>query len=369
MAKKKIRIAQLTLNGYFNYGNILQKFALHHTLKKFADFTEVLWPRASKFLPEDGDENFTTQSVLKKQRVNYQKLFLLREAVRQSKFRDFENLYIPTRFDLPYLEEIADEYDFFVIGSDQVWNPRYIPPYMFPDFVPREKKVAYAASIGEVEIPDDKKERYRRGFSDFNHISVREENAVRLINELTGRTPIVLLDPVLLLTPNEWLTVSQKPTWLKERYARGYILTYYLSKLPPPEIKVLAEELDLPVINLLNTENYNHFTMGPAEFVWSFANASLVFTNSFHGVAFSILFKRPFVVNTLRNESDPRMTSVLKLFGLEDRTEPTEPLKIDFSRRKEVLTQERVKSYNFLSEALGVEPSEELIGGYMNNAD
>lgn len=56
-----MRIAQLTLDGYFNYGNILQKFALHHTLKKFADFTEVLWasPEQSKFsfLPETGEEN------------------------------------------------------------------------------------------------------------------------------------------------------------------------------------------------------------------------------------------------------------------------------------------------------------------------
>lgn len=361
---KKIRIAQLTLNGYFNYGNILQKFALHRTLKKFADFTEVLCPRKFDFFPETGDaEKLISQYVLLKERVNYEQSFYLREAIRQSKFKDFENLYIQTRFDLPYLEEIADDYDYFVVGSDQVWNPRYCKQYMFLNFVPHEKKISYAASIGEIAIPDDKKETFRCGIADFNYLSVREENAVKLINELTGLTPQILLDPVFLLTPEEWLAVSQKPTWLKEKYQRGYILTYYLGKLPPPGVKAVATKLALPVINLLNTENYNHFTVGPAEFIWLFANASLVLTNSFHGAAFSILFKRPFTVNTLRNEQDPRMVSLFKLFGLEGKTALAELLEMDFSRCDEVLRLERTKAFNFLTEAFGVNPTEKTLGG------
>ncbi|MBE8952425.1 MAG: polysaccharide pyruvyl transferase family protein [Quinella sp. 1Q7] len=149
--------------------------------------------------------------------------------------------------------------------------------------------------MGNTTIPDEKKELFRRGISDFNYVSVREENAATLINELTGQTPPAVLDPVMLLTENEWLAVAQKPTWLKEKYRRGFVLTYYLRKLPPPEVKTLADELNLPVINLLDPLNYEHFTMGPAEFIWLFMNASLIFTNSFHGVALSILFKRPFV--------------------------------------------------------------------------
>lgn len=345
-----MRIAQVTLNGYFNYGNILQKFALHHTLKKFTDSTEVLWFSAAHPLFSESGGKTSVQCVKFEGRHDWEKKFLLREAVRQSKFKDFENLHINTRFDFPYLEEIADEYDFFVVGSDQVWNPKY--GKIFLSFVPREKKIAYSASIGTNAIPDEVKELFQRGISDFNHISVREENAIKLVNDLTGRTSLLMPDPVLLLTEKEWLDVAQKPTWFREKYSRGYVLTYHLSKLPPPEVKVFANKIGLPVINLLDTENYDHFTTGPAEFIWLFANASFIFTNSFHGVAFSVLFKNPFVANNLRSNNDPRLISFLKLFGLEDRFKPAEPLKIDFTRRDEVLPLERTRALKFLSEAL-----------------
>ena len=362
-----MRIAQLTLTGYYNYGNILQKFALHHTLKKFADFTEVLWLSEIEFFPETC-ERPKIQCVLREERQNYWTKFLLREAVRQSKFKDFENLYISTRFDFPYLKDIADEYDFFVVGSDQVWNPQWYPPNIFLDFVPREKKIAYAASIGAPAIPAHLREIFQSGISGFNYLSVREDDAIKIVHELTGRTPIVLPDPVLLLTAEEWFRIAQKPTWFKEKYRRGFILTYYLRKLPPPEVKILADKLNLPVINLLDTENFNHFTTGPAEFVWLMAHSSLTFTNSFHGVAFSILFKRPFINREIENDKlgnsmAARMKTLLKLFGLEDRSSLvkkvytlTELFRVNFSRRDEVLPIERAKALKFLSEALGVEP-------------
>ena len=159
-----MRVAQLTLTGYFNYGNMLQKFALHRTLNKFTDSTEVLWIAAPRLFSETIEERYA-QCVLKKERTNnpnYMEAFYRREAVRQNKFKDFENLYVETRFDFPFLEDIADEYDFFVVGSDQVWNPKWYPSYIFLDFVPHEKKIAYSASIGVTEIPAPLKEFYRR---------------------------------------------------------------------------------------------------------------------------------------------------------------------------------------------------------------
>ena len=195
---------------------------------------------------------------------------------------------------------------------------------------------------------------------------MREEEAVKIINELTGQTPIVLLDPVFLLNKEEWLSVAQKPTWFKEKYQRGYVLTYYLRKLPPPAVKTLAKELDLPIINLLDPQNFNHFTVGPSEFIWLFAHASFIFTNSFHGISFSILFKQPFFNHEIGNDPlgtsmSNRIVSLLELFGLSDRRlleekilTAKEALTIDFSRRDEVLPLERMKAFNFLSEALSI---------------
>lgn len=129
-------------------------------------------------------------------------------------------------------------------------------------------------------------------------------------------------------------------------------------------MKTLAAELNLPVINLLDVENYNHFTAGPAEFIWLFVHASLIFTNSFHGVALSILFKRPFLNREMPDDASgvsmaSRIESLLKLFGLEDRRTfgekiftADEALTIDFSRRDEVLPIERARAFNFLSTAL-----------------
>lgn len=94
-----------------------------------------------------------------------------------------------------------------------------------------------------------------------------------------------------------------------------------------------------------------------------FANASFVFTNSFHGMAFSTLFKHPFVLNGLRSANDPRLISFLKLFGLGDRFTPDDPLQIDFTRRDEILPRERAKAFKFLSEAFGIDPLEKILGG------
>ncbi|MBQ9488152.1 MAG: polysaccharide pyruvyl transferase family protein [Selenomonadaceae bacterium] len=215
---------------------------------------------------------------------------------------------------------------------------------------------------------------FRQGVESFAHVSVREENAVKLISELGLEPPQLLLDPVFLLTPAEWLKIARRPSWFNEKYERGYILTYYLRNFPPPEIKSVAAELNLPVINLLDIKNFNHYTVAPEEFIYLFANASLIYANSFHGVAFSILFKRPFVNCEYDDESTrsmgTRIPSLLKMFGLENRTVYTEdfhkiksPLEIDFSRRDEILLLERMKAFKFLSKALGVEMPAELNGG------
>ena len=358
-----MRIAQLTLNGYFNYGNILQKYALQQTLKKFADFTEVLWELPSSFvLGIDYNDFYSNPLPVYVDSLTNEK-HNLREAVRSTKIKEFENRYIKTRFDIPYIEEIADDYDFFVVGSDQVWQPNWIETKYFLNFAPPQKRIAYAASIAAPEIPNRLKEFFRLGISGFEHISVREEKSVEIIKELTGLNALLLVDPTLLLTPEEWLKIAQKPSWLNEKYERGYILTYYLRKDPPTFLKDLSNHLNLPLINLLDWYNYWHYVVGPEEFLYLFANASLIFTNSFHGVVFSILLKRPFM-NVEFNDAmfmSTRIPGLLKMFGLENRIMTTDKifsidsmLEIDYSTRDKILPLEREKAFKFLSNALGV---------------
>ena len=359
-----MKVAQLTLNGYFNYGNILQKYSLYHTLKKFSDDVEVLWNEGTIFFPETAT-NFPPQNPFPPNfPPSSHQQYILREAVRDNKIKEFELLNIKTRFDLPYIEEIGDDYDFFVVGSDQVWNPYFTAPEYFLSFAPREKRIAYAASIAAPAIPENKKKFFKQGFSGFDYISVREEKSVEIIKELTGQDALLLLDPTLLLTPQEWLEVAQKPGWLNdEKYKRGYILTYYLRNNPPPLVASVGKYLNLPVINLLDWDNYWHYVTGPEEFIYLFSKASLVFTNSFHGCCFSILFKRPFLnveIDDGQNMST-RIPGLLKMFGLEDRAmifgknySADFMLNIDYRNRDIVLPLEREKAFNFLAGAFGV---------------
>ena len=373
-----MKVAQLALDDYSNYGNFLQKYAIHTTIKKFADDVEFLWYIQNTFWPEGNDLPYPPKYLLERYPHEAVRWWFC-EAVRVSKIKEFADRYINTRFNLPYMEDIGDEYDFFVVGSDQVWNPSSgIISNLFLPFVPREKKIAYAASIALTELPDDVKEYFRQGVKSFTHVSVREENAVKIISELGLEPPLLVLDPVFLLTRDEWLKIARRPSWFNKKYERGYILTYYLRNFPPPEIESVAAELNLPVINLLDIKNFNHYAIGPEEFLYLFAHATLIYANSFHGIAFSTLFKRPFVNCEYDDETTQsmgtRIPSLLKMFGLENRTVYTKefnkiksPLEIDFSRRDEILPQERMKAFKFLSKALGVEIPAELNGGMTRN--
>ena len=353
-----MRVAQLTFNTYNNYGNVLQKYALQQTLKKFVDFTEVLW-----FNGNGGTSNFwaETSEIPPNKSLPY----YLREAVKMSRFKDFDERYIKTRFNIPYIEEIADEYDFFVVGSDQVWNPKCEPVNMpfsikFLNFVPREKKIAYAASIGLKEIPAEFVKICAEGMASFNHISVRESNAVDIVKKLTGRDAELLLDPVFMLTPDEWLKVSRRPSWLNEKFERGYILTYFFGNLKLDAVENLSKKMNLPMINLLDENIFNHYTTGLEEFLYLLTNATVIFTNSFHGTALSILFRKPFFIynqpGSWADKTSERVISLLKMFGIKDRiitdTNNLLPFEIDFSERDKILPRERLKAFNFLTTAL-----------------
>ena len=244
-----MRIAMLTLNVYDNYGNMLQKYALYRTLKKFADFVEVLWQYDTKmFYPHSLEMNPSLVGNIRDEAF---------KCVRENKFKEFNDANICTRFDLPYLEDIADEYDFFVVGSDQVWNPQFRVPGRFLDFAPPEKRIAYAASIAIPKLPENVQEIYRQKISEMPHVSLREKEGCDIVEKLTGKRPLHVFDPVFLLAADEWREIAKRPTWLNQKkYERGYLLTYFLDGNFPKQIKTLADKLDLPLINMLDKKKF-----------------------------------------------------------------------------------------------------------------
>lgn len=358
-----MRTALLTVNVYDNYGNMLQKYALYRTLEKLAGFSEVLWHHSTKpFTPYDLEIN--------RQLTGTVRLSAFR-CVRENKFKEFEDTYVRTRFDLPYLEDVADDYDYFVVGSDQVWNPDLCVPGNFCEFAPPEKRIAYAASIAVPEIPPHLAGYFREKILEMPHVSIREREGVELVEKLTGRKVPQVVDPVFLLEADEWRKIAKPPTWFsKKNYERGYVLTYFFTGKPPEQVVDLAAKLGLPLINLLDWDNFHHYVTGIEEFLYLVDHATLFCTQSFHGTSFALILKRPFIVYKLQLgrmvQRFSRFESLLELFGLSERAtdvdleiKPEDPLQIDFSRRDEVLPVERERSLDFLKTALGLKQPEQ----------
>ena len=191
-------------------------------------------------------------------------------------------------------------------------------------------------------------------------MSVREESGAGIIKELTGREAPVLIDPTLMLSKEKWLSVAQEAP---ARPRNQYLLTYFLGTVPRAcrnQIKRIAEENDLEIVNLLDIGQTEHFLAGPGEFIDYFHSASIVVTDSFHGTVFSILMEKPFWVTDRMGNIAPinsRIDTLLSMFGLEsrrfDQMKPDhDSFNIDYSYIPSALESEREKAVMYLREAL-----------------
>lgn len=367
---RKIRVAKFTHDGYNNYGMLLQSYALQQVLRRYNIEVHSIWSQRYNFLPETWwNWNWKEpikyylnwkgfRSKMKSGKIGW-------EMAWETRMRDFADRYIDYRRDVD-LSTIDCDYDYCVVGSDQVWNPSWGDFWQFfLDFVPKEKRISYAASISVPDIPDNIKDRFAEKLKGMKTLSLREHAGAELVEKLTGRSAAVHVDPTLLLTAEEWRLVSREPSWVKET-CNGYLLTYFLGR-KPEEIERIAKGLGLKVINLLDEHNYLHYVTGVDEFLWAIDHASLLYTDSFHGSVFSILFRTPFVVcNRIGSETEEKMSSrvdtLLGYFGLESRRGVKDrgyaidnPLKApDWSKVDEVLAIERARSDKYLRKALGI---------------
>ena len=140
------------------------------------------------------------------------------------------------------------------------------------------------------------------------------------------------------------------------------MLTHFFNGKPPKQVHALAAQLELPMINMRDIDNFNYYTVGVEEFLYLVSKATLICSNSYHATAFAMIFQRPFIVyryGDLLLTRFTRMNSFLNLFKFKDRltnaelnTKLKDPLAIDFSTYKKVLRVEQAKALKFLTNAL-----------------
>lgn len=354
---KKVGI--ITINDYDNYGNRLQNYAVQKILNDNNIEAVTL-------------KNYPTLNTKEKYVLRVCKFYIKKvidklkktEHIERKKcFNEFnKNIKFANKIVNPY-SKISEDYDFFLVGSDQVWNPNLggLSEVSLLNFAKDEQKVSFSASFGIGALPEKCKKETKEKLLKFKAISVREDAGKEIVDDLTERKDVeVLIDPTMLLDTKDWDKVSKKPTMLKDK---KYILNYFLGELSrerKSEIEKIAKENNCEIINILNKDE-EFYQTGPSEFLYLEKNAFLICTDSFHSCVFAMLYDRPFVIferDGKGSNMNSRIETLIRKFNLKNRefkeTITTENLNHDYTEAYKILEKEREKSIRFLKRALEI---------------
>lgn len=326
-----MRLLLTTIVDNANFGTFLQAYA---TAKKFQDFgcdvTVLNYVR--DYLKEPflidfkrKDRKFIVNcihcfyhNIIVKHISHRIKSFLLDNCKHTKEYSDVNEI-----------NKIAKEYDLFLVGSDQVWNNYYnrgIDEVFFLKGIIGYKS-SYASSIGANGFPEEDKVEVAKLLSQFKHISVREDSAVKILNSYGINNVEHVLDPTLLLTGNEWKTFSKKSNFKKNE---PYLLIYSVENERYDDIykvaRKIADEKGFKIYMI--SSYYRRKKKYKVDKMFSFASiydflslmsqADFVVVSSFHGTAFSINFNRQFVTIS-PSKYNSRVMSLLRATGLEKR--------------------------------------------------
>ena len=369
-----------------NYGSQLQSYATTVELKKRGiDFEIIRYKKKItpalllKSLPRLFNPVFINDRVL----VRYQKKLKLlmhpqlkqNNNIRNSCLAKFSKEHFtslsPMYYGYDELCKAAEKYDAVMVGSDQLWAPSGITSNFYNlMFAPDEKtKISYAASFGVSQIEKKYHNLYNQFLSRMDFISVRENSGKKLVESLSDKSAEVVVDPVLLLDKEDW----DREIPDKRLYDKPYIFAYFLGKSPEYRNAVteFARKKGLKIVTSHHMDSYNKadesfgdyapFDVGPAEFVNLIRNAEYVFTDSFHGSVFSMLYKKKFLVfNRYSDKSisskNSRIDSFCRNYGLSERrfdgNIDAVDNEIDFDTVHKKVENHRAESRAFLDRAL-----------------
>lgn len=321
-----MKVGLLTYHRAHNYGGVLQCYALTKAIKKLGYQVEVVDYQCKYFKEQYKQYSLTNLPKLKKLLA----ILVYNGNVKYNgaNFDSFVEQYLPitsVTYSKESIKKIDGEYDLFLTGSDQVWSPfcSGFDTTYFLDFSNQTKKCAYAASFGVDSIDMKFNKDYTELFGGFSNVSLREESGASIYQGFTGKEEPVVLDPTLLLGENDWQELI-----VDEYKNRKYVLVYMIaeSKNTLSMAKSLAKEKGLEVIYIsdrLYKRNgiTNLSKVKVTDWVSLFYHAEYVVTNSFHGIAFSINFKKEFYVQFLpgRAKTNTRISTILNKFDLDER--------------------------------------------------
>jgi hypothetical protein len=367
------QVALVTTHQGYNFGALLQAYALQQTILRLGyhcrivDYTVPMYGGRYLFQASFSRSGLSrnlhvlrslrAQVQLRRRFAAFRAAHLQRTARAYSRFAD--------------LAAESPQFDTYVVGSDIVWHPQFLGSdlgeYFYLTFAGSRRRVAYAPSFGVTEIPAQHQARITSGLQAFAFLSAREQSGSDIIERLTGRVAPNVLDPTLLLSAQDFDKIASPLPETKD-----YILMYgvqYSRELCELAVAERAR-LRLPLVVVVSAVHTNPAQyafadkvvsgVGPSEFLGWVRNAAWVCTNSFHGAAFSIIYRKNFVT-TPSAAMNTRTLSLLQRVGLEARQltnsgvnrPPSDIGEIDYSSVEGRLQRCVQASLAYLTGALG----------------
>jgi hypothetical protein len=301
-----------------NYGGVLQSLAL------------------CKFL---NDEGFLSEQILfdssinstsNKKTIKHKIASGLQKIILNKRYRRFDIFRnnIPNSikvFDYMNISETNNRYDTFITGSDQVWNFKWFNEEYFLSFVDKKKeKISYAASLGSDYLDDSNIEYLKEQIADYKAISLREPGMIPKLEEVLNRKVSLTVDPTLLIS-NEYWNELASPRLINKKYLFCYFLgadinvkktaIEYAKKQNLTVVNIPFSNNRLNIYDILLSNN-KIYSADPSDFLSLIKHADMVFTDSFHAVIFSNIFKKNFIAFSRMSDSsmDNRMRNIVDLF-------------------------------------------------------
>lgn len=331
-----MKVGIITIHNSPNYGATLQSYALYRYIANQGVDCEIIdlhRPHEKDYI---SSTRFSLERPLRRTFKALIKGFLrsclkrirnsdLKKEVVKKKFESFNSQIALSR---PYrgIDELyADppQYDLYITGSDQVWNPTqpYVLDPYFLTFVQKGRKISYASSIGIGELTEREKEKFKRCLASYEKISVREKKAQALLEKSIGRKVEQVVDPTFLLSPDHWKGEAAGRL-VEGDYIFCFLLAFdkrlidYASRLASEsgkELVVMTGKCPKSSVNCLFVDD-----AGPREWLSYVEYADMVLTDSFHCTVFSLILgaKNFYAYIPSWNKRGSRITDLLETYGL-----------------------------------------------------
>ena len=362
-----MKIGILTFPNSTSYGAVLQMYALYHTLIDMGFEAEIInyhneWMKAYRHTT--AMQNSTPFVGCLRKCVRY---LLHWRLFRTFKCFESKMLKYPSSpfSNFSKYPEIGSRYNVVICGSDQVWNPDITNEDLsyFLDFCdPCTKRVSYAPSFGVEDLDETYGKKVGKNLCKFSHLSVREEIGQKIIKKYSGKDSLLVMDPTFLLEKQEW----EKRETPHSSAKREYILYYTIrsSESLWDFCKKLAQEKQLKILRIgsnvigryIKRDDMVEYLcdVSPEEWLYLVHHAQYVVTNSFHGTAFSIIFRKNFFVE-FSSLTNSRLSQIVEMLGLEKSVVEQNKqcfLDTDYSHADKVLPVLKAESLDYLKHAL-----------------